>query len=273
MDFKDTEQKNTMSNGQILTGQAENDFYQKHSIVSLITKKTEKIATAVYMVTDFLEDSEPLKIELRTLSLRLLSETQKLVARSSEPHTVLADEIERTIDNTIVFLTLATTIGIVSTMNGTILISELKKVQEKVQSIYGKKNALVVTHPGYANIILNQSMFDVSLDQVKYESFNKGQEIDKGLNKTNNVFYKNEDKSTNVLMSVSKKIDLGNKIARRNDVLRVVRNKGKVSIKDITEILKDIGDKTIQRELHALVQEGVLIKEGEKRWSVYKIAQ
>jgi DNA-binding transcriptional ArsR family regulator len=185
---------------------------------------------------------------------------------------VLSDEIERLAENTITFLTLATTIGIVSTMNGTILISELKKVQEKTRSIYGKKNVLVTTHPGYANIILNQTMFDVSLDQGFQESLNKGHEINNGLNLNQNVFYKSEDRNKNVLMSISKKIDLGNKIARRNDVLRVVRNKGKVSIKDITEILKDIGDKTIQRELHALVQEGVLVKEGEKRWSTYRIA-
>ena len=36
-------------------------------------------------------------------------------------------------------------------------------------------------------------------------------------------------------------------------------------------MLKDVSEKTVQRELFALVKEGVLKKEGEKRWSVYKL--
>ena len=91
----------------------------------------------------------------------------------------------------------------------------------------------------------------------------------------------NTPKKTPVLISENKgqeipkgqilKTDLGSKIARRNDVLNIIRAKKKVSIKDISQLLKDMSEKTIQRELAALISEGVLIKEGEKRWSTYRL--
>lgn len=273
MDIKDTDQKNTVSNGQLPIEQAKNAFYTKHSVMSFISKKTEKIATAIYMVTDFVSDSEPLKQELRTLALALLSSTRKLHNRSDIDHSIMADEVVRTIEDILVFLSLGSTIGIISIMNESILRNELGKVRESLQNTYGKNTALVVAHPGYANIILNRSMFDLAGEMGISPDSSKGQEISKGHNEQINVLYKKVEKTPSLTLSISKKTDLGNKIARRNDVLTVVRNKGKVSIKDISQILKDISDKTIQRELHGLVQEGVLVKEGEKRWSMYKIAQ
>lgn len=283
MDLKDTQQINTVSNGQKPIEQAQNSFNQKHGLVSFIAKKTEKITTAIYMVTDFLADSEPLKTELRTLALSLVSDTRKLIARPTESQVVLSSDVSQTIDSTVVFLDLAITIGIISEMNGLILRTELAKVKNSLTEIFDEKKMFITTHPGYANVVLDTKMFEVEkpiisnptalTDNINSTPFNKGQEINKGHIQTADVLYKQEVKPNQVLLSVSKKTDLGNKIARRNDVLTVVRNKGKVSIKDISEILKDIGDKTLQRELHGLVQEGVLVKEGEKRWSMYRIAR
>jgi hypothetical protein len=272
MDLKDIQQSDTVSNGQSYIGQAENAFYYKHREVSFISKKTEKIATAIYMVTDFLSDSEPLKTELRTLSLSLVSITRKLLAGSADTQGVINGDAKQKIEDTLIFLDLAQTIGIISEMNGVILRTELTKLKHQIEELFGGKKNPFSTHPGYANIILSPEMFSVERDIEQPQFLNKGQENNNGHIKNNNVLYKNESKTTEVLVSVAKKNDLGNKIARRNDVLTVVRNKGKVSIKDISQILKDIGDKTLQRELHGLVQEGVLIKEGEKRWSMYRIA-
>ncbi len=259
MDQKDTGQINNASQGQAYSGQPQNSFYQKHAAVSVIVKKTEKITTAIYMVTDFIPESEPLRIHLRTLALSMISGTRKISARSSEPHYALADEVSRTIDETASLITLATTIGLISEMNAKILHTELEKVKGDIERHYGAKKVLVATHPGYANVILTDVMFDVPQPETYFPApvqqqqpviEHKGQENSKGQTK----------------------IDIGLKIARRNDVLNVVRNKGKVSIKDILTILKDSGEKTIQRELFALVKEGVLVKEGEKRWSTYRVA-
>jgi DNA-binding transcriptional ArsR family regulator len=57
---------------------------------------------------------------------------------------------------------------------------------------------------------------------------------------------------------------------RLKRILEVVRKRGSASIKDIASDVPELGEKTIQRELAALIEEGLVRKEGERRWSVYK---
>jgi DNA-binding transcriptional ArsR family regulator len=59
---------------------------------------------------------------------------------------------------------------------------------------------------------------------------------------------------------------------RRDAILSVIRTKKRANIKDVSTLIRDISEKTIQRELSALVDEQVVIKEGERRWSVYSLA-
>jgi len=60
---------------------------------------------------------------------------------------------------------------------------------------------------------------------------------------------------------------------RESKIIEVVRAKVRVSIKDISDALPGVGEKTIQRALVSLVSRGVLKKEGERRWSRYALAQ
>ena len=272
MQEKDTTQDTASFKGHEYSGQEENAFYAKHISVSVIAKKTEKIATAIYMVTDFISESEPLRIQLRTLSLSLVSGTRKLSSRSSEPHYAFADEVCRTVDDVIVYLNLATTIGMVSEMNGKILNAELSKIGDEIRKNYGEKKVSVTTHPGYANIILTPAMFEVKESEKLLTDFPKGQQLNKGQTVSDTVLYEKKSVPAEIDEPLPKKTDIGTKIARRNDVLNIVRSKGKVSIKDISLIIKETSEKTIQRELLNLVREGALVKEGEKRWSLYRIA-
>jgi DNA-binding transcriptional ArsR family regulator len=59
---------------------------------------------------------------------------------------------------------------------------------------------------------------------------------------------------------------------RREAVLAVLRAKGPLYIKDVSTVIRDVSEKTIQRELQALVEEGVVTKTGERRWTSYKLA-
>lgn len=59
---------------------------------------------------------------------------------------------------------------------------------------------------------------------------------------------------------------------REGQVLSIVKQKGSVSIKDISQVIKGVSEKTLQRTLLALVECGTLRKEGERRWSTYRLA-
>ncbi len=52
-------------------------------------------------------------------------------------------------------------------------------------------------------------------------------------------------------------------------ILEFVRKHKNVSIKDISKVIRDVSEKTIQRELALLIQQGLIEKRGERRWSIY----
>ena len=56
---------------------------------------------------------------------------------------------------------------------------------------------------------------------------------------------------------------------RRATILGLLQKKDRVNVKDVAAVIKDCSEKTIQRELAALVAQGVLKREGERRWSQY----
>ncbi len=56
---------------------------------------------------------------------------------------------------------------------------------------------------------------------------------------------------------------------RMSLILELVRKKKSLSIKEIAAVIKDCSEKTIQRELGSLIQQGLVRKVGERRWSLY----
>ncbi len=59
---------------------------------------------------------------------------------------------------------------------------------------------------------------------------------------------------------------------RRDAILSVIKDKRQASIKDISTHIRTVSEKTIQRELLALIALGIVSKRGERRWSTYSLA-
>ena len=251
-------------------------MYKKQSILSFISKKTDKIGTAIYMVTDFIPESEPVRIQLRTSALSLMSKTRLLAGNPMESETLLADEILRDVGEILAVVSLASTIGLVSHMNAAILTAELSKNEAELRSLYASRMSLSATTPGLSNVVLDQSFFRVERPVTPTLPVTETPEpvavSAPAPEEENRVLYKTTQPPALKKEAPAKQSVVGIKIARRNDVLAVIKSKGSASIKDISLVVKDMSEKTVQRELLALVKEGVLKKEGEKRWSTYKIA-
>lgn len=62
--------------------------------------------------------------------------------------------------------------------------------------------------------------------------------------------------------------DAGDRAIKILDIIK--QNKG-ISIKGISAIVRDCSEKTIQRELGILIEKGLVIREGERRWSIYRV--
>lgn len=60
---------------------------------------------------------------------------------------------------------------------------------------------------------------------------------------------------------------------RAERIKTVLEAKPQATIKDITEIITDVSEKTIQRELNSLIEKGQVYREGERRWSRYSVVK
>lgn len=58
---------------------------------------------------------------------------------------------------------------------------------------------------------------------------------------------------------------------RAERIKTVLEAKPQATIKDIAEIITDVSEKTIQRELNSLIEKGQVRREGERRWSKYSV--
>jgi DNA-binding transcriptional ArsR family regulator len=58
---------------------------------------------------------------------------------------------------------------------------------------------------------------------------------------------------------------------RAERIKTVLEAKPHATIKDISEIITDVSEKTIQRELNSLIEKGQVVREGERRWSRYSV--
>ena len=61
------------------------------------------------------------------------------------------------------------------------------------------------------------------------------------------------------------------KANRREQILDVLRDRGPVSISDLSDIITDCSEKTIQRELSSMIDDDLIKKTGERRWSKYSL--
>lgn len=59
------------------------------------------------------------------------------------------------------------------------------------------------------------------------------------------------------------------KLGRRERIKTILGAKGGATIKDIAEIISDCSEKTIQRELNSMIEDNLVQRQGERRWSKY----
>jgi len=121
MDKQKDNQKETPSAVGISPFAGGEKSFISRQIYDFVNKKTEKLVTALYMVTDCMETDDALKAKLRFLGVELLSDMYKLASLSMiEKHTHLGISVSR-ISEILSFVDIASTIGFISEMNANIL--------------------------------------------------------------------------------------------------------------------------------------------------------
>lgn len=60
-------------------------------------------------------------------------------------------------------------------------------------------------------------------------------------------------------------------MSRRERVIEVLKTNPWATIKDISEVIKDCSEKTIQRELISMIKDNIIVRQGDRRWSKYNL--
>lgn len=218
-----------------------------------IIKRTEKIVTAIYLVSSLLPDADPLRLSLRSQSLEFLS----FVTHAVDFLQNNADSVVAKTQSIISLLTIAYFSGYVSEMNKNILIKELEWFAHEV------------THRGHfllSGVVIEEGYFAAPESQVKNQSF-----IGQVSQVPGQAKIAHQGQSQRRNKQLAPRAISPRKNQRKQNVIDVLKKNGPINIKDIVAQVKDCSEKTIQRELASLIKDKLVKRNGERRWSIYSL--
>jgi predicted transcriptional regulator len=219
-------------------------LFKDSPVLAYTYKKTEKIVSALYLVSDFLSDSEPIKWQLRSIGLDLLGNSLSV---SDIP------KFTTNLLKLIAILNVAYAGKILSEMNYQILKFELESVLNQVEATdkFGGPKGLLLSEDFFSVPKLPTESTGSNLLAVKNSYTAK--EVSKGQ------------------QEMSDKKAVKDKSNRQEIILSLLKKNHELGIKDFVLSISDCSEKTIQRELANLVAKGTIKKAGEKRWSRYSL--
>lgn len=227
-------------------------FFEKNSAFVFVYKKTEKLATAVYMVSNLLSDSEPMKWTLRSKVSALLSLILTFKDAYKSEKNRLSGDVKTKVLEIVSLLEIASSSGLISQMNFSIIRQEFLNLVDFLNSVEHTENEV-------SDNQIKETFFDVPKNSLPVKISTPEPEITKDPIIKDNII------SVPVTPVVFKKNN------RQNIILTLLKKKSNLTINDMTESIKDCSSKTIQRELNSLISVGIIGKTGERRWTKYFI--
>ena len=213
-----------------------------------IYKKTERLAKAIHLITPAFSQSPALRSRIEGISIGLID---AVILPPSETKLALSKEL-LTLSS---LLSLARSSALVSEMNADFISREAHLLLGEIADY--QEPRLFMDHVTTLAELFKSSTH-VRADKVSRER--KAPEA-------------KQEKSQPALKDTKGHIkDTPRASGRREAILDVLRSKGPSYIKDISTVIIDVSEKTIQRELSSLVSEGVIEKNGDRRWTTYSLA-
>ncbi len=231
-----------------------NNIFEKDIRRVFIYKKAERLAKALHLIAPAFVDSVSLRNRIDAVAIGLVDAA---VLPPGAARTALSREL-LTLSSV---LSIARTGGLLSIMNAELITREAHTLLQEV-AVYEEPRLFLDEAPTLSNIAKNALKRDVLQSS---NSVTLKQAMPHRGTRNEGTSSKGHVKDTSSVPSAHIK-------DRRDAVLSVIQNKGNVSIKDISTLIRGVSEKTIQRELSTLVESGVVLKQGERRWSVYSLA-
>lgn len=220
----------------VLTKNIIDKVFLKDFKKAFVFKKTDKLAQAVSLVLTYSPNKTTTLTRLESLSIELPGEVlrEHLVATCDPARTILE------------------------------IISLLEVARSTNQIHQGNAELLLKEYQYLLTTMCDQAGESVALDvAVEHEV------ADASPRNTPRLATKQNIPNDRARTSSVKKQATPTGGDRSEKILQVIRSKGHANIKDISNVVYGVSEKTIQRELSKLIDKGHVRKEGERRWSTY----
>ncbi len=224
------------------------NIFEKDIRRVFIYKKAERLAKAIHLITPAFVESVSLKNRVDAIAVGLIDAA---IQSPASARTALSRELLALSS----VLAIARTSGILSVMNAELIAREAHMLLHEVAS-YEEPRLSFDETPTLSSIAKDALSRG---NRPQSPQARKRQPARSVL-----ASHKGHIKDTEVLSDSPIK-------DRRDAILSVIRNKGTASIKDISTLVRGVSEKTIQRELSALISSGAVMKKGERRWSTYSL--
>lgn len=274
-------QKGHNSNWLMPKKQAYISMLFSNEFLVFIYKKSEKISSAIYLITNFVKDNEPIKTKIRDASLKLLLTVLSFIdAREEELRVNLLDVLKKTLELSSLF-DLSFRAGLVSEMNYSVIRRELDLLTEELSGRIRKKGGVSGTvsreffavdgRPSYVSFSKKESPENSEISQTagKDESFASARlpadsdREDKGHLSGDKGQKRSQEKAPVILSD--------KKGERTDKIISALKQNKEMTVKELSVFIRNFSEKTIQRDLNFLLSKGIVLRFGDKRWSRYSL--
>lgn len=232
-----------------------NNIFEKDIRRVFIYKKAERLAKALHLIAPAFSESASLRNRIDAIAIGLVDAA---VLAPGIARTALSRELLALSS----VLSIARTGGLLSVMNAELIAHEAHVLLQEVAAYEEPRLFLddAPTLSGIAKTALKKESPEHVSTSARMPSISA-----RAQSRRTVAPHKGHVKDTSGTVPSPIK-------DRREAVMSVIQNKGKVSIKDISTLIRGVSEKTIQRELSALIESGIVVKQGERRWSTYSLA-
>lgn len=220
-------------------------------------KKVERISLALYMATNHLSDSVSLKASIRNVSDLLIKDI--ILFNSGHSSFVASDKLLQDFLEIKTLLSLSVGSGLINQNNVHILLDEINRIGREIEN--------------HKDSFVGESEFKKSFFVVESKQSLPSTSEPKNTYKGHKGH--SESKPQQIVAQTTRPSPPAQTSSQTNsrteEILKIIKDNGKVTIKDISNQIINCSEKTIQRELIKMVSLNQIKKEGERRWSTYSI--
>ncbi len=228
-----------------------NNIFEKDIRRVFIYKKAERLAKAIHLITPAFSESVSLRNRINAIAVGLVDAA---ILPPSTARTALSRELLALSS----LLSIARTGGLLSFMNAELISHEAHSLLQEVAA-YEEPRLFLDEAPTLSSLA-KKALSRSSTGSVHSSKHPVRDNHPVGGGQANKRHIKDNTGVSDIHVK-----------DRREAVLSVIRSKEKASIKDISTLIRDVSEKTIQRELLALIAAGIVLKQGERRWSTYSL--